>query len=134
MNTTTSLYLFLKMTEFKEAFSNQYLLFFTILALSYCMFFLVVAFSYELGVDLETQMAPALKKTAIILISIFIFQFSCNIISTLLPSTSQLAVIVIGERTLNNERLPAISNKVLTILEKKADEYLTEMENNLNKE
>jgi len=127
MNTMFELYLFLKITEFKEALANDYGFF----ALS---LFLVLLFTLASGLFNSTPgewhkfIKSKFKHIMIIIVSVFTFQLSCNIVSVLLPSTPQLAVIIIGDKALNNERLQQMPGKLLTILEKKADEYLIELE------
>jgi len=129
MNTMFELYLFLKITEFKEALANEYGFF--LLALLSVVCFVLFSIVPHMDKSLEEWsdfIKSKVKPIVIILISVFTFQLSCNIVSVLLPSTPQLAVIIIGDKALNNERLQQMPGKLLTILEKKADEYLIELE------
>ncbi len=120
-----NLYLLLKLTEIKEAFNSSYMGWFFI---TFIVVLVMVFYSVEVGCSWIDIHKSKIKNTFIILFCIFCFQTVGNIISIILPTTPQMAVIIVGNKAMNNENLKRIPDKLLVILEKKADEYIKEIE------
>lgn len=133
MSNYTALYLFVKLDDIRDILINCYG--WTLLVLLGSVVFagvVAIAASEEKETikkdELWLTFSKRVKGGIIALLIVFTSQAGFNLMGTALPSTGQMAAIYLGGKVSNSDtantlsRLPA---KYATLLENKADEWLT---------
>ena len=143
MNTTLALYLFVKSDDFKSILTNDY----SLVPLTFVVTAIVCVASLLMNCtdgacNIINEKASEwvdsyIKQSAKYLLLSAFLCFFLNVMAIILPSTGQMAAIYIGATALESDTMDVLSRlpkKYATLLDTKADEWLSEQVKNLEEE